>query len=275
MIRKTLRAVDRSITGGFVWLLNRAIRQGKPRRALHIHRMSRCPIFIGGCGRSGTTMMLSLLSAHHHLHTIPYETHALTPGSYPPTGDNGLPFDIFTLYTPLLQSEEDLSNVERWCEKTPGNIHFTNRILEHFGSGARFIHKVRDGRNVVTSRHPYHAPDRYWVSPERWVRDVEAGRRVEGHPQVLTVRYEDMVGDYMAMMRNICDFIEEPFARKAFESYPDTAQPLRARDSQIKYPRPIRSSSHKRWQKEEHKEVVEHLLHLPKARDYLGHYGYL
>jgi len=274
MLRRTVRSLDRQMFGASLLLFYRALRARVPQRAWQVNCMSRQPVFVGGCGRSGTTMMLSLLSAHPSLYAIPYETHAFAPGPYPPDGDSGLPFELVHLHTALLQPTESLEGRSRWCEKTPGNIHFVDRILKYFGADARFIHMVRDGRAVVTSRHRHHAPERYWVAPERWIRDVAAGRHAETHPQVLTVRYEDVVDDYKGVMRTVCRFIEEPFAPEAFTSYPATAKVLKTRDGQDKPPRPIRASPEERWRDEEHAKVVQRLLRAPKAQDHLVHYGY-
>ena len=46
------------------------------------------PIVIGGCGRSGTTLLTSLLSSYNQLYVIPCETSLLCPGCY---GPNQLP----------------------------------------------------------------------------------------------------------------------------------------------------------------------------------------
>ena len=274
MVKSVLRRFDRRVIRGTLGLLKRAAQSGAFRRAQHIYEMSRRPVFVGGCGRSGTTLVLSLLSAHPDLYAILYETQAFTPGPYPPEEDTGRPFEFFRAYTALMNAPESVETYQRWCEKTPGNIHYAERILDYFGKGARFIHVVRDGRAVVTSRHQYHAPNQYWVTPERWVRDVEAGRRVEEHPQVLTVRYEDIITDHMAVMHSICNFLGEPFAQEAFENYPETAKTLKERNGEDKPPRPIRATSQGRWKEEEHEERVAKLLSIPKARDHLTHYGY-
>ena len=51
-------------------------------------------------------------------------------------------------------------------------------------------------------------PTRYWVSPKRWVEDVEAGLAFEHHSQVLTVRYEDLVTGFQETIRRVCEFLE-------------------------------------------------------------------
>jgi hypothetical protein len=273
-LKDSLRSIDHRYAWGLMGLVKKALNQGALQRVWHILRMTRQPIFIGGCGRSGTTLVLSLLSAHPNLYAIPYETQAVAPGPYPPTEDSGQPFNFPRLYAPLMDAPDWIEGCTRWCEKTPGNVHYATRLLDTFGPQSRFINVVRDGRNVVTSRHQYHAPNQYWVSPERWIRDVRAGRQVEGHSQVLTIRYEDIVTDHMTVLKEICQFLEVSFPQDAFADYPDTAKTLKTRDGRDKPPRPVSKSDQKRWKKDEHREIVEALLEQPEARSLLAHYGY-
>ena len=77
---------------------------------------------------------------------------------------------------------------------------FFGKVLEEFRERVKIIHIVRDGRDVVLSRHPVDTA-RHWISPSRWVEDVSAGLSFEGHPQVLTIRYEDLVKEYDITIR--------------------------------------------------------------------------
>jgi len=45
---------------------------------------TRRPIVIGGCARSGTSLLLSLLSCHPQIIAIPVETQTLCPTAYYP-----------------------------------------------------------------------------------------------------------------------------------------------------------------------------------------------
>lgn len=87
---------------------------------------------------------------------------------------------------------------------------------------------VRDGRGVVTSKHVLDEKE-YWVAPSQWVTDVKAGLQMEDHPQVLTVRYENLTDDYMETLKRICAFLNEPFAEREFKNYPETGKTLRDR----------------------------------------------
>lgn len=246
-------------------------------QAKRIVQLGKRPIVIGGCGRSGTTLLLSILSCHPNIFAIDIETTALCPDGYGADGmynrnpNLDMPFKLEKIYEYLLTHEIPAS-CTRWCEKTPRNVIYFERILRHFGKPARLIHLVRDGRDVVTSVHPRDA-SRYWVTSHRWVTDVSAGRRLENHPQVLTIRYEDLVRKYETTMRRICDFIAEEFT-PAFLQYPDSA---RVKES-IAWFNPAQTMNDRsigRWQESKFRDIVAELLREPGALELLKHYGYL
>lgn len=252
--------------------------QKAPRvQAERILQLGKRPIAIGGCGRSGTTLLLSILSCHPKIFAIDIETTALCPDGYGADGmynrnpNIGMPFKLEKIYEYLLAHEIPAS-CTRWCEKTPRNVIYFERILRHFGKPARLIHIVRDGRDVVTSVHPRDA-SRYWVTPHRWAVDVAAGRRLENHPQVLTIRYEDLVRNYEMIMRRICDFVEEEYT-PAFLQYPDSA---RVKES-IAWFNPAQTMNDRsigRWQEIKYVNIVEEFLREPGVVELLKHYGYL
>ncbi len=165
---------------------------------------TRRPVIIGACPRSGTTLLLSILDAHPDIHGIQKQTYAFTRYD-----EEGRPTRLDRLYRQLLLHRPGPDCV-RWCEKTPKNVKHFGRILSWFDGGVRLVHVVRDGRDVVTSRHPRHRPDQYWVSVDRWVGDVTAGLALADSPLVHTMRYEDLIGDFRYEMRRLLDFLDEP-----------------------------------------------------------------
>jgi hypothetical protein len=165
------------------------------------------------------------------------------------------------------------NEARRWAEKTPKNVKSIGRLLNYFGGGLRFINIVRDGRDVVTSRHPSEE-EKYWVSPKRWVEDVSAGLEYEDHDQVLTVRYEDLTADYMSVMETISDFLGEPFYEEAFSQYPKTSA-ITSNAAWADSAQEVHQESVRRWERSEHKEIVNELLAIPKAGPLLKHYKYL
>lgn len=270
-IKKKILGVDRNVLGGRLFL-TRKLCLGKSFR--QIIRMNSNPIFIGGCGRSGTTLLLSLVSVNPHIYAIPEETRAFSMGGYPPENkiDRSLDPYIDFIYSKFMRDYTIKYKFERWCEKTPMNIHFIDKIFEYFGSGTQFINIVRDGRDVITSRHPSN-PNSYYVSPNRWVRDVKAGLNFETHPRVLTVRYEDLTADYMSTMKTVFDFLEVEFPDRMKE-YPESSQFAESKAWFAKA-RPISTASQGRWKDDEHKGVVETLMSMPEAVKLLSHYSYI
>jgi len=246
-----------------------------PRRSKRILELGRRPIVIGGCGRSGTTLMLSVLSCHPHILAVEKETTALCPDGYSRAGyvknpRLDAPLVLWRIYRSLVNL--DISEEKtRWCEKTPRNVFYFEKILRRFGQGVRIIHMVRDGRDVVTSRHPLEKK-KYWIGTDRWVQDVSAGLKTENHPQVLTVRYEDLVQDYQKTVRRVCTFIGEEFVPD-FASYPQNAR-VKQNLAWFGRARSMHTSPIGRWKEARYVQRVAAFLSEPGAVELLRHYGY-
>lgn len=248
------------ITGLRRWLKRRTIRRLRP-------------IVIGGCARSGTSLLLSVLSAHQRILSIPHETQLLCPGAYWPPAGGISPPDIEQLYS-LLAEMDVPSGCQAWCEKTPRNVLNIDTILQTLGHAARFVHIIRDGRDVVLSQHPKGAGT-YWVSPERWVNDVRAGLSLRDHPQVLTIRYEDLVTDISATVRTLCGFLSLEYDDRITD-YPRHAR-IQESESWFEPARPVTNASIGRWrmpQSGQHAERVQQLLDHPDAVELLSECGY-
>lgn len=184
-------------------------------RAIERRRFSELPIVIGASPRSGTTLLLSILDAHPQIFAIPNQTYAFDIWEENNSGEgdgekNWQPVRIDRLYREFVLNRI-AKTAKRWCEKTPKNIQHFDKILSYYGGNVKLIHIIRDGRDVVTSKHPKHNPGQYWVPIERWKNDVRLGLKLKDYPSVLTLRYEDLVNNYDDSMKNVCRFIEAPF----------------------------------------------------------------
>lgn len=142
------------------------------------------PIIIGGCARTGTTLLLSILGAHPDVFAIGDETYAFSPLPIRPGN--------------LMEVPED----KRLCEKTPKNCQSFEEIYNYFNGDVDLIHIIRDGREVCTSKHPNYSS--YYVSPERWVQDTQAGLNCW---HTYTIRYEDLVQDTEVTLKKLCEAI--------------------------------------------------------------------
>jgi hypothetical protein len=232
------------------------------------------PIIIGGCGRSGTSLLLSVLSAHPHIYAIPHETKAFCPTAYT-AYKNGLdlrsPFDVERIKEHL-STAEMVPTAHRWCEKTPKNILFFGRILKHFGDNVRLLNVIRDGRDVILSRHPYSAKY-HWVSVHRWVNDVKAGLPFDFHPQVLVVKYENLVNRFEQTVTEICRFLDEEMDSALLNWHKHaTVQKHLAWHGKVDK---IYGSSVRKWKFPQYKDRVASLMSDADAVGLLQHYGYL
>lgn len=238
---------------------------------LFSRRFSEPAIVIGGAGRSGTTLLLSILAAHPHLFAIDHETYAFCPREFQDDPDSTRNFQLHRLYTPLALARIPDSST-RWVEKTPQNVHYFRAILDHFGDDVRIIHVVRDGRDVITSRHP-NKPGEFYYPVAKWVRAVRNGLSVEDDPRVLRIRYEDLVDDFDTTVREVCDFIDEPCRTEVLDWHEHTT--VRKHTAWTGNVKPLHSKSLRRWESAEYGDRVAELMADPDAVALLGELGYL
>jgi hypothetical protein len=190
--------------------------------------------FVVGVGRSGTTLLRLMLDAHPLLAIGP-ETQFVPelPGADDPIeaivgartwGDFGLDPDEFartaagqdlagvlrTFYSLYAESQ----GKSRWGEKTPGYVREMDSIAAVLPE-ARFIHLIRDGRDVALSRRArgMGADKPMAKTANLWRRRIEDARNqaraLDG--RYMELRYEDLVADAEPELRAICAFIELDF----------------------------------------------------------------
>jgi protein-tyrosine sulfotransferase len=237
-------------------------------------RSDAAAVFIGGCGRSGTTLFKQILNRHSRLACGP-ETSMF---GLPFNPENIGPYWDLDVEAVRERAERCRTLVEfaegfyaeflrvegkaRWADKTPNNVRARPRLLTWFPRG-RFIHVIRDGRDVACSlrHHPRERVERGRIVPvqrnnpiprcaERWLADTSAGLAFRGHPRCLEVRYEDLVGNAEAVLRRVCEFIGEPFESAMLEPAGSgrvrTGQTLNNRNADER----ISASSIGRWRRD-------------------------
>jgi len=197
--------------------------------------------FIGGAGRSGTTLFRAMLHAHPRFHCGPeaklvpmlaqqHEDWQASLGSTlaqagidPPLMERALRAYLQTLLTGL--GPPGL----RVAEKTPHNVAYI-ALLARIFPRARFIHLLRDGRAVATSLVRQDWTDSATGQPMPYCRDLESAarywmdvvlraRQQSSHAlgRVLELRYEDLVRAPEATMRRALEFLGEPWDAAVLE----------------------------------------------------------
>lgn len=237
--------------------------------------LTKPPILIGGCARSGTTLLLAILSAHPDIYAFPEELGVFDSweqtGYDHKGGDEYVPKRLDRFYRTILLTSFP-EHVSRWCEKTPANVLHFDKILEYFNGDVRLIHLIRDGRDVVTSVHPSD-PDSYWVPPERWIRDVSAGLDYSDHPKVTTVKYRALVMDYEETIAELTAFLGEEFHRNLQHWEEHTA--VKGRRAWFHGARSIHGKSIGRWEQPEHADRIEQVMQNERFVQLMAEQGYL
>ena len=205
--------------------------------------------FVVGVNRSGTTLLRMMLDSHPEL-AVPPETHfipalhtAMKDGrkkgkrltadevadflvSHRRWGDFGLDeeelrrriaglpklrakFVLRAFYGLYAESQ----GKPRYGDKTPGYVKQMGMVQRSLPE-ARFIHLIRDGRDVALSREGRMTAED--MSVERlakiWKRRIGRARRQEPRlKHYMEVRYEDLVHDPEAVLRKICEFVQLPY----------------------------------------------------------------
>lgn len=232
-------------------------------------RFTEPPILIGGCGRSGTTLLLSILSAHREIFAFPKELGLFNEvdqdeeGRWHPKREDRLYFNL------LKNTVDDTAN--RWMEKSPSNVTRIREIDDHFHGRFKMIHIIRDGRDVVLSVHPTD-PSRYWVEPARWVKDVNLGLEMADHPQVHTLRYEDLITKFTDTLAKLTEFLEIPFSEELKDWH--THATVRSNSAYFSEVQNIHSKSIEKWKRTEDQERIRDFMEYPGSVDLLKRCGY-
>jgi protein-tyrosine sulfotransferase len=193
-------------------------------------------VVIGGCGRSGTTLARVILDSHPNICCGP-ETGVFLPGPLdllrlqerfkPPVEILRAAYDTSQSRAQFIDLFADICTTSagksRWAEKTPRNVLHLDYLFERFPK-ARFVHLLRDGRDVACSlrTHPRHrvtngqlVPRNTWkpmkACAQRWRDSLLAAERYRSDPRFYTVRYEQLVSSPRQTIGGLLAFLGEPW----------------------------------------------------------------
>jgi hypothetical protein len=119
------------------------------------------------------------------------------------------------------------SGKARYGNKTPSAVNQMPLIV-HLFPEARFIHMLRDGRDVALSHISIESGhDSVGQVAVGWKRVVQRGRsdgKALGPQRYHEVRYEDLLEDPERILRSICEFIQLPFDAGMLRYYEHAAE---------------------------------------------------
>jgi hypothetical protein len=203
--------------------------------------------FVVGVGRSGTTLLRLMLDAHPGM-AIPPETHFLPPmieqfsrvrvtpervlAAIKEAPQSGLPesgvseeelLERLDQIRPLNAPDSirafyglyaESAGKERWGDKTPRYVTSLAKLGRAVPE-ARFVHMIRDGRDVAlsTNRRLVELRGSKPVPAERmakrWRHRILSARGVEQvRGRYMEIRYEDIVRETEPSLRRVCEFVE-------------------------------------------------------------------
>ena len=205
--------------------------------------------FIVGCGRSGTTLLKSMLAAHPGVY-LPPETFFFSsvrprfPGAAQAAVDERLRYicsrwwmrdagldraelerqlefadqsaerDSPDWHAMFLASLSALTPAGEWLaigEKTPAHVLVAEELLDAFPE-CRVIQVVRDPRAVLSSYRKVKVGTNEAVAVAReWMAATEVHRRLREHPRATQVHYESMVTEPESVLRGLCEHLRIPF----------------------------------------------------------------
>ncbi len=201
------------------------------------------PVFIIGVGRSGTSLLQSMLNAHPDLAFTP-ETHFFRRyvadeqkrRSFEQAGKrafaatlsadedfaragisvdtvlaDGTQLDLLESFRSLLRAGAEAAKKTRVGDKDPRNIDYLPALARDF-PGALVLHVIRDPRDVLLSRTKaaWSAPRPWWSHPLIYREQLRRGRALGAQlfgARYLEVRYEALITDAEATLREVCEHI--------------------------------------------------------------------
>ena len=206
----------------------------------------KCPVFILGVPRSGTTLLRTLLDCHPNIACGPEAPwlagsyggavsfkqmlKTLTEDQHGPVANfsgvkradvaRALGMAVNEIFMHYAASK----GKERWVEKTPNHAMDIDLLHELFPD-ALYLHILRDGRDVACST--YNGRKNWGMIPDvdgpieitrmnslerwgRWEALIEAARTAHGLP-MHTFRYEDLIRDPGGVLSQVLAFMGEEY----------------------------------------------------------------
>lgn len=223
------------------------------------------PVFICGVGRSGTSLLQSMLNAHPQLCFTP-ETHFFRRYVARPKLRRGFerlgvrkfsdvlsrdesfaralvsvdkllqpfsggrqPLDLTVAYRQLLQIYRQQTGKLYVGDKDPRLIDYLPELYQVFPE-APLIHVVRDPRDVVLSRMKakWSAGRPWWVHALIYRCQLARGRhhgKRYFRARYLEVSYERLIADPISILEQLCEFLHIPYSPSMLE-FSDAAREL-------------------------------------------------
>lgn len=217
------------------------------------------PLFIISAGRSGTTLLRSMLVAGDQI-AIPPETQILHQMAVKFLSAQGLGWpdlsrlviasfeshhhyfqwdtNLFPAYEQAialpkkeyslarlidivytLYADKNFPGATVWGDQSPLHTFYLPWIQPVFPK-ARYLHMLRDGRDVISSMVERRGPAYLEDATRRWIKSIDCVAKLRKNidaKQFLEVRYEDLVTEPTQTLQKVCNYIGISYAQKMLD----------------------------------------------------------
>jgi hypothetical protein len=189
------------------------------------------PIVVGGCHRSGTSLLRRVLDAHSRIHCGPeikffrdfygdYFDDPLAPYRFARTARAVLPEEelvelLGRAFVTVHERAAHRAGKPRWADKAPENVLYVEQWQQLLGDDWLLVHVVRNPLDTLASMEgvgmPLTFPPDLDGRIDFYRRYTEAGLAFgERHPErYLRVVYEELVGDPETVLRGLMHWLGE------------------------------------------------------------------
>jgi hypothetical protein len=204
------------------------------------------PVFLVGAERSGTTVLRLMLDSHPQItwcFEFEYAVDLISKeGKFPDLSiyyewlethrifqatnfeiDRNLSYP--QLINSFLQQRRDLT--KKPIVGATVHRHF-DKLLDVW-SDARFIHILRDGRDVARSCIGMGWAGNVWAGVERWIESELLWQQLQAKlspDRYLNITYEELISDPCKTLKKVCDFIDVPYNEAMLNYYRHTTYDL-------------------------------------------------
>ncbi len=201
------------------------------------------PVFLVGAERSGTTMFRLMLAHHPEIGVCPEFENALDPlvskSVWPTTRcyieqisqnwilrDQGFSIDRSLAVPQLIDSFLLQTKALRQAEEVVAVVHRNIEVInELWGGNARYIHIVRDPRDVARSNINMGWAGNVWYGVEAWLeleRAWDALKKSLPHDAYIEVIQEELIRSPKRVLTQVCSFMGLDFSSSMLD-YPQSS----------------------------------------------------
>lgn len=235
------------------------------------------PIFIGGAGRSGTTLIRVILDSHPSIACGPELK--ITPMIASWWHDCQTKYGAFLheytlneqdvnamfarLLSTVLDKYKHSQGKRRAAEKTPNNVTVFYPLHKMFPDSP-MVHVIRDGRDVIASlltmdwKTPDGKPVPYTqdavAAAHYWLNAIRSGRRFRDATQqtrdrYYEIRYEDILENPEQTLKALLTFVGEEWTPDVLAFHEKDRQ-LANESSAVQVSKPLYRTAVKRWERD-------------------------